>query len=152
MKMKKCSRCKELKEATTENFFRESRSKDGLQYQCKVCKKQIDDTYRRSSLRHALYQKSPSFVYGQLKYQAKKRNITFALDKDYYLNNLAHQPCFYCGEPNTKHWVDRYINDHNIGYTHSNTVPCCEMCNKTKLHLHPNDWLKHCKKIVDNNI
>ena len=41
--MKKCSRCKEVKEFTA--FCKQSRSKDGYQPACKVC---MNDSYNRS--------------------------------------------------------------------------------------------------------
>ena len=150
--LKTCSRCKEQKPAISQYFYKEKRNKDGFQYQCKACKRKIDNSYRTISQKPAEYQKSPSFVFAQLKYQAKKKNINFTLDKDYYLYHLANKPCFYCGTPKTNHIINMYINDHTVGYTKENSVPCCEFCNKMKSHYNPNEFLKHCHKVIKHNL
>jgi transcription elongation factor Elf1 len=149
MKTIKCRVCGHTK--PVESFYKESRAKSGYQSQCKECKKQIDQESRKKTGYYEKYQKSPDFVFAQLKYQAKKRNIVFDLSEVSYHENLAHKPCFYCGEEDTKYWVDRYINDHSVGYTIENTVPCCEMCNKMKSHLLPENFLSHCRKVVQHN-
>jgi hypothetical protein len=144
---KHCPKCKKNFPATTDFFYRESRRKDGLQALCKQCKSAIDKTSRASSPAFSEYQKSPNFVFSQLKYQAKKRSMPFLISEVHYLSELAHAPCHYCGSTNTKHWVDRYHNDHSIGYTKENTVPCCELCNKMKVSLEPQVFLSHINKI-----
>jgi uncharacterized protein YlaI len=149
--MKTCSKCKKEYPATPEYFYRELRNKDGLHYLCKLCKKDIDYKSRNRNSNYKEYQLSPSFVYAQLKHQAKKRNITFAISKDYYLANLINKPCYYCNSNNTKHWIDRYHNDHKIGYTEANSVPCCQLCNRMKIALDPDVFINQCKAIVDNN-
>lgn len=153
MKTKTCPRCKQTKEATSENFYRQSRNKDGLSYACKDCKKKSDREWRDKN-QDAIkkYQKTPSFVFSQLKYQAKKRNMPFELTFDYYVVNLVGMPCHYCGEIDTKFWIDRVNNDHNIGYTAQNSVSCCELCNKMKSALEEEVFIEHCKKIAHFNL
>lgn len=147
--MKKCSQCGESKPATLKFFYGQSSNNDGLRYECKDCKKKTDNKWRSGHSEYIKeYQQSPEFVYSQLKHQAKKRNILFTITLEYYLENLAHKTCYYCGSNNTKYWVDRYINDHSVGYTEKNAVPCCEKCNKMKMALHPDVFLSHCKDIV----
>jgi hypothetical protein len=151
MKQLKCSCCGELKDATPEFFYRENRITRCFQYQCKDCKREIDRRSKGSSKSWKEYQKLPRFIYCQLRYQAKKRGITFTLDEDFYYNKLAKQLCHYCGTENTKYWVDRLNNDHKIGYTNENTVACCERCNKMKMHRSKQDFVNHCKKVADFN-
>ena len=148
---KMCSKCQQKKPRTKEFFFACAKEKDGLSYICKECKKIIDKSCRTSNENYNIYQKSSSYVFSQLKYQAKKRNMPFEIDFAYYEQNLANKPCFYCGSEDTKHWVDRYQNDHSIGYTKENTVPCCELCNKMKMKLNPSVFTEHCKKITSFN-
>ena len=145
MKTKTCYKCFKTKSLTREYFYKETKTKDGFQNQCKECKKELDSIYRGKSPVYKQYTKSSSFVFSQLKYQAKKRNIQFDLDKDYYTYKLANASCLYCGEMDTKHWIDRF--DNNIGYTHKNSVACCETCNKMKMAMGPNEFFKHCNKI-----
>lgn len=92
------------------------------------------------------YQKGTKFVYSQLKYQANKRGYSFEIDYEYYLKNLANAKCVYCGSDNTKHWIDREKNE--IGYTVENSVPCCELCNKSKMNRTKESFIEHCKKVA----
>ncbi len=152
MKMKKCSKCGELKAATLEFFYGQAINNDGLRYECKDCKKKIDNKWRDGHSDHIKeYQKSPAFVFSQLKYHAKKRGINFTITLDYYLKNLAFKSCHYCGSEKIKHWVDRYINDFSIGYTEKNTVSSCEMCNKMKMSLDPDVFISQCERIAKFN-
>lgn len=146
-----CSRCKTFHLRSSDNFHKAKRMKDGLATICKTCKKEIDRESKKNSPNHKAYQKSPEFVFSQLKYQAKKRGINFTIKIFFYLENLAFKPCFYCGAKNTKHWVDRYINNKEVGYTEENSVPCCERCNKMKAHRHPDSFLNHCLKVANFN-
>lgn len=148
---KTCSKCQKSFPATSEFFHKQKKNKDGLAYICKKCKKGIDKKSKQNSENYSKYQKSPNFVFSQLKYQAKKRNIIFELTFDYYLKNLANKNCHYCGSEETKHWIDRFINNHEIGYTKENSVPCCELCNKMKTTLDPDEFINHCKKINNYN-
>lgn len=44
-------------------------------------------------------------------------------------------PCYYCGD-RSRQGVDRIDSNRCPGYTYSNTVPCCTLCNKMK-HVLP---------------
>jgi hypothetical protein len=119
---------------------------------CNNCKKIIDKRYRENNKEYIKkYTMSENFVYAQLRSQAKARGIVFTLDPVFYMENLANKPCHYCGLDNTRHWVDRYINDHKIGYTNENSVPCCQLCNRMKVSLDPSVFIDHCKKITEFN-
>ncbi len=150
MNNKTCSRCKKILPSTTKHFRKATRNKDGLAYECKECKKNIDKKWREDNEeKFKASQKTPSFVWSQIKYQAKKRGYTLSISEVYYHTKLANSSCYYCGEKDTKYWIDRKIN--NKGYTIENTVPCCEMCNKSKRHIDPDIWINHCKKIANYN-
>ena len=77
-------------------------------------------------------------------------------------SELVTQNCKYCGaepeyrpyyttksNPNEKlyaHGLDRV--DSSIGYTYSNCVPCCTVCNRMKLDLSVDEFYSHIKKII----
>lgn len=74
------------------------------------------------------------------------------------------KPCHYCGrEPYNRtkfnlksgqsdedqmlyNGIDRVNN--NVGYTKSNSVPCCKFCNHMKFHLSKKDFLDHVMTIA----
>lgn len=79
-------------------------------------------------------------IYDIYKRMAESRNLEFNLSKDEF-TKLAVQPCYYCGiQPQhlviyrgdkfTYNGIDRV--DNMQGYITSNSVPCCETCNKAK--------------------
>lgn len=149
---KACSKCKKEFPRTNKYFRKESARKDGLSYLCKSCASAIGKKSRLKHIdRHMAYTKSPEFVFSQLKHQAKKRNITFSITLPYYLEHLAFASCCYCGSNNTKHLIDRFVNDHAIGYTEKNSVPCCELCNKMKSHHDPDTFIKQCSSVHLHN-
>lgn len=143
-----CPKCKKEYPRTKKFFVVQSDNQtDGLHCYCRQCKKGIDKAYRlKNAEKIKEHSKSPQFVFSQLKHQAKKRGYQFNLSLEYYLNNLAFKCCHYCGAEKTKHWVDRHDNDG--GYTEKNSVPCCERCNKMKMHRKPRDFINHCKRVV----
>lgn len=148
--LKICSKCTQKKKRSFKNFHRASSTKDGLAYICKECKKDIDKQSRKDNKKSIdLYHKTPKFIYARIKYQSAKRGIFFELSYNEYLEIIKGN-CFYCGGK-TKNWVDRYINNHAIGYTAKNSVACCEACNKMKRDKDPKDFINQCKKISKFN-
>ena len=134
-----CPKCRSFQNRDEQN------TKMGI---CRKCKAKIDASYKKENKEaYDKYQKSEQFVFSQLKYQAKKRGYTFEISYEDYLA-LANKPCYYCGSVETKHWIDRKIN--NMGYTKTNSVPCCELCNKMKSHREERTFIEHCKKVAAN--
>jgi hypothetical protein len=147
---KTCTKCNIKFELNKENFNVANKNIDGFTCLCKTCKKAIDKEHREKNREKIKeYQRSPRYVYIQIKASAKRRKIPFLLDEDYYIKNLAFKPCFYCGSDNTKHWIDRVDNDHAIGYTEKNSVPCCQLCNRMKMDLDFSLFIEQCKKIIN---
>jgi len=81
-------------------------------------------------------------VYGQVKRQAVNRGIAWVLTPDEFKRVVAEK-CFYCGAPPSKSYrtrtsiVDFVYNgidrlDSGSGYTVSNCVPACKVCNYAK--------------------
>lgn len=74
---------------------------------------------------------------------AKRRNLEFALDKEYF-KFLTKQDCYYCGKPPAQVAKSRTRNgeyiyngvdriDSTKGYIEGNVVPCCGRCNEAKM-------------------
>jgi len=92
---------------------------------------------------------------------AKVRGLTFDLDLS-TLRGLIFQLCFYCEEKPTRvfdmdprpyavptmpcHGLDRL--DSSKGYTLSNVVPCCFLCNMMKWNSTPEDFLLRVEKVA----
>jgi hypothetical protein len=92
--------------------------------------------------------KTPSSKYSNYRSIAKRRNIDFNITKEEFIA-LWNKPCSYCGSEIVGIGVDRV--DNTIGYQVDNIVPCCSWCNKMKLVATKEDFINHCKKIVDFN-
>ena len=72
-------------------------------------------------------QRSLFIAYG---HGAKNRRLIFALDYESFCELVLH-PCHYCDiKPNPFNGLDRV--DSAIGYTVSNCVACCPICNRAK--------------------
>ena len=118
---------------------------------CIDCKKEIcKNYYNKNSKKIKQYHDSPRFAMLSTRSQAKQRNIPFLVGAQWYYDNIIGKPCLYCGGE-TRGWADRLINDHSLGYTEENTVPCCEMCNKMKSHQDKDKFIKHCKRVAEFN-
>lgn len=96
---------------------------------------------------------------------AKKRNYEFLLTKEeFYI--LIQSNCYYCGaKPNMTHkgrprtimdtsgfrynGVDR--KDNTLGYTKSNCVACCKICNNSKASLTTKEWFDWLCQICNFN-
>lgn len=79
---------------------------------------------------------------------AEYKNLKFELSKDEYKSIIQH-PCYYCGtfkEGKSFSGIDR--RDQTLGYTVSNCVPCCEMCNFMKKSLSEEVFIKRIEHIL----
>lgn len=99
-------------------------------------------------------------IYLDYKNNAKKRNLTFNINKDDFIS-LTKQKCKYCGSNptnkiNIKGKDSYYYNgldrvDNSIGYEISNVVPCCKTCNTMKMASNIPNFFEHLNKIIKNN-
>lgn len=78
---------------------------------------------------------------------AKERNIAYLLTDEQAIK-LLHGDCYYCGQPHAD-GIDRY--DSNQGYTLSNCVPCCKVCNIMKNKFDSKTFFKHIKLIYERH-
>jgi hypothetical protein len=88
---------------------------------------------------------------------AERRKLEFTLSREEFLK-LIQQNCHYCGsEPINKcpsigydlHFVYNGIDriDNEKGYITDNCVPCCKICNQTKLDTSLEEWKAWIKKV-----
>ena len=91
------------------------------------------------------------------KQQAKLRKLDFCLSKENF-RNLTQQNCFYCGAPPLSIKNRKYSNgvykcngidrkDNNEGYTISNAVSCCLICNRAKSNLSYQEFLQWIQRV-----
>ena len=96
------------------------------------------------------------YRYSQIKTQAKRRNYSFELTFEQFLD-IVNKPCHYCGSTESKfNGVDR--KDNTIGYSYNNSLTCCKHCNWSKrartyedfinwIHTASKNLIKSCKPV-----
>jgi len=99
-------------------------------------------------------------VFGSYKYCAASRNYSFELSEEKF-KLLTEGLCHYCGAPPSKvrnrsntvpftyNGIDRV--DNNVGYEVGNCVTCCRDCNTAKMSMTREDYIEHCRKVVNYN-
>jgi len=125
-----------------------SKSRGNRSYRCPECEAK---TYVHESMFN--------YYLNQYKMGAKTRGYCFELSNE-QVQSLMVQDCVYCGSPpsvrsvgtRTKYplvcnGLDRVNN--NEGYTVENTVSCCVNCNYAKKALTADQYINHCKKVVE---
>lgn len=91
-------------------------------------------------------------------YSAKRRGLTFELTKAQF-RELTKQRCHYCGQEPSREHGDPGLNgtytcngldrkDNIEGYTLSNVVPCCQVCNFTKASRDYNEFTEWIDQVV----
>jgi hypothetical protein len=102
-------------------------------------------------------------IYGNYARGARARNIEFSISKEEF-KPLLLADCNYCGtSPNIK-WSKAYRYkiadvsdfryngidrvDNSKGYISGNCVPCCTICNKSKLDMSVEEWMTWLKRIA----
>jgi hypothetical protein len=95
-------------------------------------------------------------VMNSYKQNAVSRNQTFELTFDQF-KSLITSNCFYCGNEPSNVYKRAYYDikyngvdrvDNNIGYTLSNTVTCCKICNIAKNNNTYDDFLQWANRLV----
>jgi hypothetical protein len=102
------------------------------------------DKVHREALARIADQK-PEQKYKHYIKSAKERNIMFELSKE-QLIEITSNGCYYCGMNDGKCGIDRL--DSLVGYTYSNSVSCCKMCNYLKGALDVITFLRRVEHIL----
>lgn len=165
--MKKCCRCKEVKDES--QFYACPGVYNNLRPECRECTKlkrkshysrHQEEGIRVSSVynkKHPLQTKltrvrnsqSPKGRYGSYVQNAKADNRLFELSFEQFMT-FWQRPCTYCGLEIETIGLDRA--DNSKGYILDNVAPCCGRCNKMKLKFSVSDFIRHCERIVKNKL
>ena len=101
------------------------------------------------------------YLINHVRYGAKRRGITYCVpDKD--IAALFDMPCYYCGAPvsNTFKSKLKCLNgaeyryngidrlDNSQGYITDNIVPCCRVCNESKMDRTKDEYIAHCIAVI----
>jgi 5-methylcytosine-specific restriction endonuclease McrA len=102
-----------------------------------------------SKLYSKKYKASGKAGHSILKNRAKSKNWSFDLTVDDYIK-ITSEPCSYCNEAVSRGvgGIDRV--DSSKGYTKDNSVSCCMKCNSGKGTMTVEEYVSHCKKVVQN--
>lgn len=176
MEIKKCTKCGETK--SVNDFYKNSKSKDGLKTWCKVC--HLADSKKREknyNEKRRLYRLEHKEEYRQ------KKKVYYIENKDKILSDnsqwrktfngrlLSYQrsakkrniewllteddfktfwgvPCNYCGDEIETIGIDRIDNEKP--YILENCTSCCSTCNKMKLDLTHEKFINKIKQILNN--
>lgn len=174
---KLCPSCNEVKNVS--EFYGDKRRKDGLRCYCKLCEKSKNASrehiykaqrkaYRQTDkfkqIKRNYYQKNKDKILvankkwlgdtknGRLanyKNSAKSRSIEWKLSDDEFFS-FWQQPCSYCGSEIKTIGLDRI--DSSGPYIITNIVSCCSSCNKMKMDMKQNLFLKQIEAIYEYQI
>jgi len=145
-----CSLCQKILPLTTDNFYKDPKRKYGLMYICKPCviqkmkgrDKRTGKWGRLSPEKKAKYIKSyldkrqegigraQVMMYYHRKAD-KKKGLVCDLTPYFILMEIFQKECVYCGVHEEKMGCDRL--DNTKGHTMDNVVPCCSLCNITRM-------------------
>jgi len=101
-----------------------------------------------------------NYVYNFYRYSAVKRNLSFELSPEQFFS-LTQNVCHYCGTPPSNissPKKDRRCGESFVysgidriesaeGYSMSNCVPCCRICNVAKSNMNYYDFLAWAKRL-----
>lgn len=143
-----CYNCKIEKPLTADNFCKEKHRPSGFAYLCRVCDNKRKDNrkerYKKLSEEDKLKHKAKNRRYTSEGYgratalicayrkMDRARGLSCDLNREFLVNEIFNKPCVYCGDTSLKLGCDRL--DNRVGHTISNVVPCCVICNRTRMN------------------
>lgn len=165
---RRCRICKDTKPLDNIHFYNEKCRPAGLSYVCRPCEsirsKEKLIRHPRVYLRKYLTEEqSVARRKSNRKYSRKTRSILKSymnIDKkkgdnhicdltlDFLDLKILNNPCVYCGDTQDNIGCDRI--DNSIGHLMSNVVPCCRLCNVTRMHNYTHEEMKELGKIIMN--
>ena len=91
------------------------------------------------------YGDSPQCKFSSYKSRAKRRHYRWDLTFEEFLT-FWQKPCAYCGTEISTVGIDRIQNE--LGYSPSNCIACCVICNRMKKEYSVEFWLAHMVKVL----
>lgn len=124
----------------------EKRRELGREYYRKNCEKL--KAYHRAQYRKKTnwwreFNRLPHRIFNDYRKRARRKGYDFDFTLEEFLEFTA-RPCFFCMTTPSK-GIDRANS--SKGYEKENCLPCCKVCNRMKLDLTVDDFLKQCIKI-----
>lgn len=108
-----------------------------------------NEEFRKIKIARAKKQrKTLSTFFSIYKRNAKVKKLMFELSFLEF-EKITNQKCWYCGKQDTRRGIDRI--DNTKGYTLSNSVASCSVCNYMKKEMLQDKFLEHCKIIVEQH-
>jgi hypothetical protein len=170
--VKYCPACKQDKDISS--FYKSNRTKDGFRSYCIECerirnsarepqyklqRKRYRQQQKFKDLKKAYYNKNKEMIdksnkewrktlkgrYFSYKRGAISRKLSWNLDLLLF-ESYWGKPCSYCGDEIETIGLDRIIN--SIGYEPDNIIPCCTTCNRMKMNMNKDVFLRHISKIT----
>jgi hypothetical protein len=89
--------------------------------------------------RYAKGEGKPRYRIGAYRYFDKERGLECDLDAKWFKEHIQSKPCIYCGESGFN-GCDRI--DNSFGHTKANVVPCCAICNTTRMDTFTHEEMK----------
>ena len=134
------SRAKKMREMGDEYWI--DRAKRQKEWRIQNPKKVAANNHKKKT--------NPMYKLKYYKGRAQRSNIKWELTDDECFEHFK-ACCYFCGEEcgESNNGIDRLNN--SIGYTHENTVTCCEMCNMMKGNLGENIFIERCRYILSYN-
>lgn len=125
------------------------------------CLYKISSVENSLKSRHKIVKKDAALnsIFMRYKNNAKDRKYNFELTKEHF-KILINSNCYYCGSEPLNLFDKRHYNlfyngidriDNNIGYTLSNSVACCKMCNIAKNNNSLEYFIKWIKQVYRHN-
>jgi len=116
------------------------------------CRKHYTESYKKRnweviSKRDKEKGARPDVRYRHLQRSAQKRNLEMTISFEEH-KELLLKPCHYCGSQlnSSGSGLDRI--DSKLGYTITNVVACCKLCNQAKMDLNQPQFIEHILKIA----
>ena len=133
---KTCTVCLEAKDASLFQVHRGKNRNGQLTAACSQCKS------RKAAKRQAT---TGSRNLNTYRSRAKQDGVPFDLTLDKF-RDLTSPPCFYCALSTRKRGLDKVVPA--LGYVASNVVACCFTCNRAKMHMQQEAFLRHVAQIA----
>jgi len=148
-----CTICKVSKSLDSENYHKDKSRLNGFMYSCKECEKvrtkikpkrenrifNSEQKARRKIVQLKYYKTLETAFHRVMSYKAidKKKGLEFDLTITWYKENIEGNSCYYCDDAESGIGCDRI--DNSQGHTKLNVVPCCKLCNITRMNNFTHD-------------
>lgn len=132
VRRKRCSKCKRYKQAISRYFGKNKAKPDGLQSECRICKRKTDS---ESDKKHRVRKNTTDRRNKHIRRAILKTKQAYTLQEWEALKEKYNHTCLRCGkkEPEIKLTVDHILAVSKGGSNSiDNIQPLCGSCNSSK--------------------